>query len=36
VQALGGRISLERPRGGGTSLRVELPLIATNADVTSR
>ena len=36
VQALGGRISLESPRGGGTSLRVELPLIATNADVTSR
>jgi signal transduction histidine kinase len=36
VQALGGRISLESPRGGGTSLRVELPLIATNADLTSR
>ena len=26
VEALGGRIFLESPRGGGTSLRVDLPL----------
>ncbi len=34
VEALGGRIFLDSPRGTGTSLRVELPLAAT--DVTSR
>jgi signal transduction histidine kinase len=28
VAALGGRISLESPPGGGTSLEVELPLVA--------
>jgi signal transduction histidine kinase len=31
VEALGGWISLHSPYGGGTTLRVELPL--TNADV---
>ena len=36
VEALGGRIFLESPRGGGTSLRVELPLTATNGGVTAR
>ncbi|HTF51339.1 MAG TPA: GAF domain-containing sensor histidine kinase [Pseudonocardia sp.] len=36
VEALGGRISLDSPRGAGTSLRVELPLTATNGGVTSR
>jgi hypothetical protein len=30
VEALGGRIFLHSPRGEGTSLRVELPLPATN------
>jgi signal transduction histidine kinase len=35
VEAFGGRISLESPRGAGTTLRVQLPL--TNSDcVTSR
>jgi signal transduction histidine kinase len=34
VEALGGRIILDSPRGAGTCLRVELPLAAT--DVTSR
>ncbi len=34
VEALGGRIFLDSPRGAGTSLRVELPLAAI--DVTSR
>ena len=34
VEALGGRIFLDSPRGAGTCLRVELPLAAT--DVTSR
>ena len=29
VEALGGRIFLQSPRGGGTSLRVDLPLTAT-------
>jgi hypothetical protein len=29
VEALGGRIVLHSPRGAGTSLRAELPLIAT-------
>ncbi len=32
VEALGGRIYLCSPRGAGTSLRVELPLTATNSD----
>jgi signal transduction histidine kinase len=27
VEALGGRISVESPRGGGTSIQVELPLV---------
>ena len=36
VEALGGRIFLKSPRAGGTSLRVELPLAATDGDVTSR
>jgi len=36
VEALGGRILLDSPRGAGTSLRVELPLAATDGDVTSR
>ena len=36
VEALGGRIFLESPRAAGTSLRVELPLAATDGDVTSR
>ena len=36
VEALDGRIFLESPRGAGTSLRVELPLAATDGDVTSR
>ncbi|WP_432969114.1 AAA family ATPase [Dactylosporangium sp. CA-233914] len=34
VEALGGRITLHSPHGAGTSLRVELPLTATNSDVT--
>ncbi|MER7283804.1 AAA family ATPase [Dactylosporangium sp. NPDC000244] len=33
VEALGGRISLHSPRGAGTSLRIELPLTATNSNV---
>ena len=33
VEALGGRIILDSPRGAGTSLRVELPLIASNDGV---
>jgi signal transduction histidine kinase len=36
VEALGGRIVLHSPRGAGTSLRVELPLPATNGGATSR
>jgi GAF domain-containing protein len=36
VEALGGRILLDSPRGAGTSLRVELPLTAANGGVTSR
>jgi signal transduction histidine kinase len=36
VEALGGRIVLNSPRGAGTSLRAELPLTATNDGVTSR
>jgi signal transduction histidine kinase len=35
VEALGGRILLDSPRGAGTSLRAELPLTATNGDVTA-
>ena len=35
VEALGGRLFLESPRAAGTSLRVELPLAATDGDVTS-
>jgi len=35
VEALGGRIFLDSPRGAGTTLRVELPLAATDGDVTS-
>ncbi len=31
VEALGGRIFLDSPRGAGTSLRVELPLTASTA-----
>jgi signal transduction histidine kinase len=34
VEAIGGRISLDSPRGAGTSLRVELPLTVTNGDFT--
>jgi len=30
VEALGGRILLDSPRGAGTTLRVELPVTATN------
>jgi hypothetical protein len=33
VEALGGRIFLDSPRGAGTSLRVELPLTASNGGV---
>jgi signal transduction histidine kinase len=36
VEALGGRIFLDSPRGAGTSLRAELPLAATEGDATSR
>jgi signal transduction histidine kinase len=36
VEALGGRIFLDSPRGAGTSLRVEFPLAATKGGVTSR
>ncbi|HTR21816.1 MAG TPA: GAF domain-containing protein [Gemmatimonadales bacterium] len=35
VEALGGRILLDSPRSAGTSLRVELPLTATNARPTA-
>jgi hypothetical protein len=31
VEALGGRIALDSPRGAGTSLRVQLPLTASTA-----
>jgi signal transduction histidine kinase len=34
VEAIGGRIFLDSPRGAGTSLRVELPITAANGDVT--
>jgi signal transduction histidine kinase len=33
VEAIGGRIFLDSPRGAGTSLRVELPITAANGDV---
>jgi signal transduction histidine kinase len=36
VEALGGRVLLDSPRGVGTSLHVELPLTATNEGLTSR
>ena len=36
AEALGGQIVLDSPPGAGTSLRVELPLAAADADVTSR
>jgi signal transduction histidine kinase len=35
VEALGGRIFLDSPRGAGTSLRVELPLTASDGGVTT-
>jgi len=35
VEALGGRILLDSPRGAGTTLRAELPLTTTNDDVTA-
>jgi signal transduction histidine kinase len=35
VEALGGRIFLDSPRGAGTTLRAELPLIASDGGVTS-
>jgi chemotaxis protein histidine kinase CheA len=31
VEALGGRVSVESPRGAGTSVEVELPLTADAA-----
>ena len=34
VEALGGQILLDSPRGGGTTLRVALPLTTTSADST--
>ena len=34
VEAIGGRIFLDSPRGAGTSLRVELPVTAPNDGVT--
>ena len=34
VEAIGGRIFLDSPRGAGTSLRVELPITAANGDIT--
>jgi signal transduction histidine kinase len=36
VEALGGRILLDSPRGAGTALRAEFPLTPTNGDATSR
>jgi signal transduction histidine kinase len=35
VEALGGRIFLDSPRGAGTSLRAELPLTTTNGGIPS-
>jgi signal transduction histidine kinase len=34
VEAIGGRISLDSPRGAGTSLHVELPITVTNGGTT--
>jgi signal transduction histidine kinase len=36
VEALGGRILLDSPRGAGTTLRAEFPLTASNGGATSR
>jgi signal transduction histidine kinase len=36
VEAIGGRIFLDSPRGAGTSLRAELPLTSANGSVTAR
>jgi len=36
VEALGGRILLDSPRGAGTILRVELPLTTADGSVTFR
>jgi signal transduction histidine kinase len=36
VEAIGGRIFLDSPRGAGTSLRVELPITAANGGVAIR
>ena len=36
VEALGGRILLDSPRGAGTTLRVELPLTTADSGVTFR
>ncbi|GLY88300.1 hypothetical protein Airi02_062290 [Actinoallomurus iriomotensis] len=35
VEALGGRICLDSPRGAGTDLRAEFPLTTANSDVTA-
>ena len=35
VEALGGQILLDSPRGGGTTLRVEFPLTTTDGEITS-
>ena len=35
VEALGGRVLLDSPRGAGTTVRVELPLTTANGGVTS-
>lgn len=34
VEALGGQILLDSPRGGGTTVRVELPVTTINGDIT--
>ena len=34
VEAIGGRISLDSPRGAGTSLHVELPITVINGGIT--
>jgi signal transduction histidine kinase len=36
VEAIGGRIVLDSPRGAGTSVRAELPLTPANGAVTTR